>query len=694
MVGISNYENIADLRFAHRDAESFAQYLRSPAGGSVREDNIKLLTNEKATQGLIGSAFTWLVEASHEGDKAIIYFSGHGDVETEMTDLGFLLAYDAQKTTYMAGGAIAIFFLERIVKKLSEQKGVEVLLIADACRAGHLAGSEIKGSKATAIALSSQFAKEVKIMSCQPDEVSLESEDWGEGHSVFSYFLLDGLRGLADENEDRQVTLREIEGFLYDSVQRATLALRPQSPMTVGNKNMVVAQVDAATIAAMRKKNSPQQSEPAAPAASKNVPVLDSATLRLYRQFEEALRTGHLLYPENGAAYSIYQEIKDRPSLQSQKDPMRLLLAAALKDDAQKAINEYLSADPREMRRRWRLDDSRYRLYPQYLEKSAELFGKDNFMHSQLKAQEYYFTGFNLRLQGERNGNDTLLFKAAIPFQEKTLRLDSTAAYAYNELGLLARRLKHYEQSIGYFNKAVRFSPTWVLPWVNLCTTYPEIEQLEAAERAGLTAVGLDSTFALAQFNLGYVYLEKEEPEKAAHRFRKTIANDPEYLNAYLNLGLYYYHKNDYAQAEREWMEYQKRNPNDPEVCTNLGDVAMKVGRLEDAEAYFLKAIALSPQYHLAYRNLGELYLKKNLPDRSTKWLNDYTTLKPDDPEGYFQLALASKQPSEQTLRYLETAFQKGFKDYERLKNEAGLAAQRGKPEYKKLIKQYFPEKE
>ncbi len=694
VIGISAYANISPLRFAHRDAEAFVKYLRAPAGGSIPEENIKLLTNENATAGLIGLSFNWLVANSQEGDRAIIYFSGHGDVETESTDMGYLLAYDAQKTTYMGSGAIAVFQLERVVKKLSEQKKVEVILIADACHSGNLAGSENNGAKVTAIALSNQFAKEVKIMSCEPGQFSQEGEDWGGGHSVFSYYLLDGLRGLADKNEDRRVTLREIEGFLFDSVQRATIALRPespQSPTTVGNKNAVVAAVDAATIAAMRQKTQSLQSNTASAVGSKTNPVFDTVSTRLFRQFEEAMRTRHLLQPEAGAAYTIYLEAKERLSMQPQLDMMRYALAAAMQDDAQKAINDYLVADPREMRMRWAQDDSRYLKYPEYLEKAAELLGKDNFMYSQIKAREFYFTGLNLRLQGERKGGDSTIFKAAIPFQEKTLALDPTAAYAYNELGLLARRLEQYEQSVEYFNKAVQYSPKWVLPWANLCGSYIELGQIEFAEKCGIKAIRLDSTLAVVHNNLGHIYLIKKDYKMAAYHFLKSIEFDPTYTLAYYNLGFSYFHSGSYQNAEQVWEKYKYLNPEDPDAFQGLGEACVKQGKIEIAKSYYLKAIALNPQYAMAFFSLGELYLANKENENSAKWFKEYTTLKPDDPEGYFQLAIVSQLNSETALHYLKTALQKGFKDYERLENEAGFTSLRSVPQYSKLIKEYFP---
>jgi hypothetical protein len=464
VVGISNYSNISKLRFAHRDAESFASYLRSPAGGSLTENEIRLLTEEKATYAQIVNALYWLIGESQPNDKAIIYFSGHGDVETNIPNMGFLLTYDTPKTNYMLG-AISIMNLQTIITTLAVTKQVQVLMIADACRSGNLASSGAVGSQTTALLLAKQFANEVKIMSCGPDELSLENEIWGGGHSVFSFYLLKGLKGLADTDKDREVSLKEIERFLQDSVEMATRSIRPQTPQAEGDSRFTVAKVDPATLAALTQ-NSLQPVE--APAMAKT-PALspqtsDSLVLKLYRDFEKALAKGHLLQPEEGSAYTIYMQIKDHPSIRSFKNLMRNDLAISLQDDAQKAINDYLSADPREMRKRWALDDSRYQTYPLYLEKAAELLGENHLSYAQVKAKEYYFSGLVLRLKGERSKNQLekdSLYRLSRLFQEKVLKSDTTAAYAYNELGLLSRRISDNLSAIRYFKKAISFAPMW-----------------------------------------------------------------------------------------------------------------------------------------------------------------------------------------------------------------------------------------
>ncbi len=95
VIGISDYQNneIPDLRFANRDAEAFAQYLRSDAGGNLDDDHLMLLTNEQDTTAQLAAPLDWLIDESKEGGEVIIHLSGRGDVERETrTELGVVLA--------------------------------------------------------------------------------------------------------------------------------------------------------------------------------------------------------------------------------------------------------------------------------------------------------------------------------------------------------------------------------------------------------------------------------------------------------------------------------------------------------------------------------------------------------------------------------------------------------------------------
>lgn len=51
VIGISDYPDLQPLQFADKDALLFYDFLRSPAGGELPPQNIKLLLNEEATAG-------------------------------------------------------------------------------------------------------------------------------------------------------------------------------------------------------------------------------------------------------------------------------------------------------------------------------------------------------------------------------------------------------------------------------------------------------------------------------------------------------------------------------------------------------------------------------------------------------------------------------------------------------------------
>src|SRR5258707_14253127 len=55
IVGVSSFydSHITALHYAHRDAEAFRSFLESPRGGSIPDENIALLTNERPTRASI-----------------------------------------------------------------------------------------------------------------------------------------------------------------------------------------------------------------------------------------------------------------------------------------------------------------------------------------------------------------------------------------------------------------------------------------------------------------------------------------------------------------------------------------------------------------------------------------------------------------------------------------------------------------
>ncbi len=252
VIGISDYREplIPDLRYADRDAKAFADWLRAPQGLGLPDSSIRLLTNQMATTAQMIVNLDWLIESSKAGDRVFIYFSGHGDVErVTKFNLGYLLSHDSPPAVYGAG-AFSLQYLQAILSTLAENN-VQVFMITDACRAGKLAGNGINGTQVTAQQLSQQFANEIKILSCQPDEFSLEGEQWGGGRGCFSYHLEDALYGFADSNNDQSVDLLELRRYLEDRVRTEAEPLS-QVPSVSGPLKTSVVEVRSGEVAARR----------------------------------------------------------------------------------------------------------------------------------------------------------------------------------------------------------------------------------------------------------------------------------------------------------------------------------------------------------------------------------------------------------------------------------------------------------
>ncbi|MBK8566577.1 MAG: caspase family protein [Saprospiraceae bacterium] len=350
VVGISDYQDpaIPDLRFADRDAEAFANFLRSPAGGSLDGDQLKLLTDSAATTAQFDAALGWLMDESKEGDQAIIYFSGHGDVETKTrSQQGFLLCWDSPPQAYVSG-AYPIFFLKEVVSTLSMENKARVIIITDACRSGKLAGNSIGGSQLTSQNLAQQFANEIKILSCQPNEYSIEGEQWGGGRGAFSFHLVDGLYGMADGNADASVNLMEIGRYLDDHV---TTEVAPQSqvPMTVGNRTEKLATVFPDMLAQVKKNKAGQlpifSSTDSRGIEEDVLATVDTTIREFYKLFKQALKDKVFLEPAGACADAFYERLIAEPKMERLHNAMRRNYAAALQDDAQQALNNLMKME-------------------------------------------------------------------------------------------------------------------------------------------------------------------------------------------------------------------------------------------------------------------------------------------------------------------------------------------------------------
>ncbi len=219
VVGIADYKitdyRTGDLKFADKDAVRFADFLQSPAGGNVPNQNIKVLTNKVATQKAILNALQ-LFEKATEEDRVIFYFSGHGLG-------GAFIPYDVKKND-----PSSVLTHRDVKKRFKASAASTKLCIADACLSGSMTTQQ-----AWNVSESKTFPKNadvVLMLSSRSTQNSVESGVARGG--LFTFFLLSGLRGKADANYDKTVTIKELFRYVSPLLKRNTP--NHQAPMFYG----------------------------------------------------------------------------------------------------------------------------------------------------------------------------------------------------------------------------------------------------------------------------------------------------------------------------------------------------------------------------------------------------------------------------------------------------------------------------
>ncbi len=604
VVGISTYSSpgIPQLAFAHKDAMVFADYLTSKAGGQVPQENIRLLLNENATYAAIYDALDWLLNTCQKNDLVYFYFSGHGDMENStMYKLGFLLSYNTPRTNYI-NNAVRIEDVNNIANTLSVKVNAKVVLLTDACHSGNLAGSDFRGSLLAGEELRAVQSKEIRISSCAPDQLSAEDEGWGGGRGVFSFYLVDGLSGLADANHDKIITVNEIKNYLDASLATDALLVQKgmkQSPVVKGSSLFQLASVDQSTQDALQKQSagmiaSQQGRSPIVAGALKPLPPQPQAWVfnLLQRVNPEALfnfaelnklpRTAipqaalRMLADSVKAHASIQEFVKDtqyfstykmellQQTLNSNKDAVARFnnkLAVALSDRGQEIINKYLEGDAAELERMryYNSNSSGYDVYPDMFAVAINLTEPSNYLYHLLQIKLHYFSGVAARIKIPTVQDPRSLIAFALSEQQKAFQLEENAAYIQNELGALFLLSNNLGEAETKLKRASQIAPKWAIPHANLAALYINKKDFEQANTEIKTAISLQPDLQASYILSGFINEQRHFLLQAEEFFWKSIYLNSRHYLPFERLGFVYMSTTQYKKADSCLYEADKR---------------------------------------------------------------------------------------------------------------------------------------
>jgi metacaspase-1 len=233
LVGIDEYEMPgSDLNGCVNDVEDVYDLLVNNYG--FKPDNVRVLTNERATKQSIMERLQWMISVSEPGDEAIYYHSGHGSQVRdrsgdELTDYKdeCLITHDHDWDNPLIDDDIANFFKQK-------KEGAFLTMVCDTCHSGTMSrsfgeatprfiappfdiearsiGRELNCMSIGARSGSEKLQGHILLSGCKEYQTSKEIRIGRETRGVMTYNLTKNLR------EDNDLSWSDVHAIVVGAV--------------------------------------------------------------------------------------------------------------------------------------------------------------------------------------------------------------------------------------------------------------------------------------------------------------------------------------------------------------------------------------------------------------------------------------------------------------------------------------------
>ena len=216
VIGIDDYAKWPKLQYAVRDAKAVREALIGKFG--FAPERIVSLENAAATRAGILAAFH--DKLAHAGmkknDRLFVFFAGHGATRqlSSGRDLGYLVPVDSDPGQ-IATDAIPMTELQNIAESVTAK---HALFVMDAC----YSGLGLTRGAGNANFLRDNAKRLGRQMLTAGGADQLVADGGPNGHSVFTWALLQGLGGKGDLNGDGLITATELAAYVAPAVAAAS----------------------------------------------------------------------------------------------------------------------------------------------------------------------------------------------------------------------------------------------------------------------------------------------------------------------------------------------------------------------------------------------------------------------------------------------------------------------------------------
>lgn len=248
---------------------------------------------------------------------------------------------------------------------------------------------------------------------------------------------------------------------------------------------------------------------------------------------------------------------------------------------------------------------------------------------------------------------------------------------------------KLYRKAIELYEEAnKRNASPIILRWISQC--YSELGQYEKALNSIDQALNMDSTDLVNLERKANILYEMGNAKSAIDVYTQVLNTQPEYAFGYYRRGWFKELTRDFDGAVEDLSMCVVLDPEESYAFETRGDIYMKQGKKELAEADFRKVIEIedSPEkyscIHYAYQGLGEY-------DKAIEMMDSIIARNEDRAGSYYDAAClyARMGQKAKALEYLEKSLELGYRRFAHIDRDQDMDPIRDMEAFKALIQKY-----
>jgi tetratricopeptide (TPR) repeat protein len=519
VVGIANYQNLPpqlQLRYPERDAEAMYSILISQEGGNFPAENVRRLIGARATRAALQKELEqWLPSVARDDDRVLIYFAGHGFV---FQGKAYLAPWDVDLKD-IAATAYPMDTLGAVIG--SKIRAKWKVLLTDACHSGAI---NPEADNATINRSLLDLSRSLFSLSASRDrERSFESPDWGGGHGIFTYYVVKGLEGAADENRDGIVTADELAEYTRVNVRSATNAQQnPTSDRASFDPNMLLAYI-------------PSNAASGAPPAPKFGTLVITANMEGVEVFLDGKSVGVV-----GKSKPL-----TLPGLVPGTHTVKAVKMGYEPDGPREEM--VYPGQQSTVQVRIQIPVQRKKAAVELLDRAVELYNDG----------------------GEKN------YRRAAEQLQKAIEMEPRYSEAYLYLARVQNALFEEAAAEKAFRKAIEIDPDYLEARASFGGMLLDVGNMDEAIRQLNVVVQREPKHAMAQYLLAQAFRMKEQYALAMEHARAAVKLQPGNAEAHFWLAEALRMSAQYEEAKREYLEYLRLSNFDSGVARKINYYAL-----------------------------------------------------------------------------------------------------------------------